>query len=236
MQSIQDHTAVLDGVSPIMSFVTQNVSTLTHAPVAPALTAEALASSIEGRDVLKPGMPGYQVQQQYNAVADLEFEAQRLGPRPALTAAVPSLSDPASPFGGKSIGQLLRDSGMAPVHVQSESARLRHMSAVLPSLRQGLMAASGASRKAAYEGALIAARAVVAELEGWGPAVLESAEQEPAVRQYDAMKRGIAQRITQGKRALALLSADTITAYQVSVTSANQAKELEQLRKLVNKK
>lgn len=215
---------------------TQNQSVLTRAPLPPALTADAIASSIEGRGVLKPGMPCYQIQELYDRLAETELEVSKLGKRPVSTASIPNLSDARSPFGGKSVSDLLRASDIPAMHIQSEAARLRHMSAVLPELRRGLMAASGESRASAYQAALITAKAIVSELEKWGPDVLASAEQEPIARQHDSIKRQLEADLKQGKAALARLSGEQVANFQNAVTSARQEKELTELRKLVAKK
>lgn len=216
--------------------ITQNNSVLTHAPLPPALQADAIAASVAGRGVLTPGMPCYQVQALYDQLAGTEFEIQKLGPRPTMSASIPNLSDARSPFGGKSVSDLLRASDMPSMHIQSEATRLRHMNAVLPELRRGLMAASGESRASAYKAALITAKAIVSELEAWGPDVLASAEQEPFARAHDSQKRQLDAQLRNGKAALARLSVDQVDSFKNAVTSATQAKELEQLRKLVAKK
>ncbi|MGY3856600.1 hypothetical protein [Aeromonas intestinalis] len=212
---------------------TQNGSTLTHAPVPPALQADAIASSVEGRGIIKPGMPGYQVQELYDQLAGTELELAKLGKRPVATASIPNMSDSRAPFGGKSVSDLLRASDIPAVHIQSEAARLRHMSAVLPEIRRGLMAASGESRASAYRAALVTAKAIVSELEAWGPDVLKSAEQEPGARAYDSIKRNLEARLRSGKAALARLSAESVGNFVNAVTSARQEKELTELRKLV---
>jgi hypothetical protein len=204
---MQDHSALLEGIRPIQhdTGVVNNQSNLTTTKIAPAFESAAIAASIAGRTLLTEGA-GFSVQSLFNHAADIELELSKLGQRPPVDVGLPAMSDPTSPYGGKSIGELLRDSGLDAMHVQTEATRLRHVTGVLPAIRNGILASNGATRKAAHTAALVAARAIVAELESWTAAVERSADAGAAVYQYDAVKDDLTKQLQRSKAVLARLS------------------------------
>lgn len=206
-------------------------------PRAPAMTAEAIAASVLGRKV---GLV-HDVQELFDDLHQCEQDMNGLGPRPVVTDSVPSIIDPACPFGksngaGRSLGNVLRDAGLNPMEVDGVSARLRCMLPVLPDLRRGILAASGSTREAAFKGSLAVIDAIRAELVSWEKSVMASAKQEPFARQWDSRKHGLEQAKLRARKALAHVSAERIESYKTAVESAATRAELVQLRGQLTKK
>lgn len=200
-------------------------------PRAPAMTADAISASVLGRRVCLD----HDVQRLYDALHQCEKDMNDLGPRPVVTDSVPGIPDPTSPFGGRSLGNVLRDAGLDRLEVDAVAARLRPCISILPDLRRGILAASGSTREAAFKGSLAVIDAIRAELLAWEKSVMASARQEPFARQWDSRKHGLEAAKTRARAALAHVSAADIQNYKTAVESAATRAELALLRGKLDK-
>ncbi|MFM5880863.1 hypothetical protein ACET7V_15745 [Aeromonas sanarellii] len=231
--------SILDGIKPVNSSAAAPVSDVyavgnstVTVPRAPAMTAEAISASVLGRQVSLD----HDVQRLYDDLHRCEQGMNDLGPRPVVTDSVPSIQDPTSPFGGRSLGNVLREAGLDRLEVDAVAARLRPCISILPDLRRGILAASGSTREAAFKGSLAVIDAIRAELLAWEKSVMASAKQEPFARQWDSRKHNLEQAKLRARTALAHVSAERIANYKTAVESAATRAELAILRGHITKK
>lgn len=200
--------------------------------IARAHQPDALSASIAGRSL---GVTG-DIQELYNRAAAAEQAIKMMGQPPKVSATVPNIEDSRLPFGGDSLGNVLARAGLTPDEVRDNSQRLRSMIPVLPELRRALLAASGSTRKAAYRGAVASVQAVLDELLTWEDAVMASAEQEPILRKYEAVKAAHAHELQQAKDALARLPVERVESYINAVSNAVTSDKLDKLTAATTKK
>lgn len=228
-----DHSSLLAQARPCNIPVTQNNSEMLRTGVgrgvAPAFTPDALAASVKGRGLIKEGMHGHHIQALFDGIASIDKQVESFGSRPVIRSSIPAMTDPNSPFGGKTIRGLLRDSGFTPQEAEGCGSALDSLKGVLPNMRRAILSASGSTRVATFKATRIITQAILDELNKLEADVMASAPEEQAQREYDSTVSGLTARRNQMKDALARFGTDAIDNYVLAVESAGTADRIHQL-------